>query len=824
MGNSSGNGGSFTTPVTDSNIKSGDAPAGSQRPTKNSGGEGDDNKTRENSNNSGNSTNDGGHNPFNDSFHEAVRAHEAAIAAEKILRGGSGGSSSSSGARNNNRVAAMLDFSSPSNVAAGGQETPTGPRGAPGNHHQLAPLVHAPTPPPGLHPSLSSLHTTGMGPDLDPASPLSTKKRVRLAEVEISRYRHEFLELETLASGEFGTVKLARHRLDGMVYAVKITKQRQTGTGDKAVLNEIFAHAAMLRHRHVVRYYSSWVERGHVFIQNEYCDGGSLASVLRKRRQQSRPFQEWELRRLCVQVIKGLQYMHSKNLVHLDIKPDNIFLDLSGDAATSLAGDEDAAAVPAGGTGAGSAAAAVEGCCSRVQSSSSDDGDPSPMSLAASMCTPVASLNPSPEGQEQQPASAQAAADSTLGCQALAEASVSSSHKLERAHSVTYTDTPKSSRTKSRLAKALSQGQAKSQPQAMSQALTQAKALSQAAQAAQAAAVSSDSGHASDGSKNKPATGKADSTTSGESKEAVSSTPVDDGKAAAKSDPAVTPISPSGAAAAAAEERSPADGTAPHVSYKIGDLGHVASLVSSDFFPEEGDCRYMAPELMLHEVNRERLPKADVFSLALTLYECATLADMPKNSNDNAELYLALRNGSAPGLEKRSKNFQSLFKVKKEFILKISSSFYTYRCNLLVFQLMTKPDAKGRPSAGRILGHPFLRHNSPQARSNRELTLELASARRRVLELEQQLMLQQQQAAAQQQQEPQPGSSRALTATQSASEVAPSSSAVPVVSRPAPTEPKSESTPRSSKRLAVGRGTKRSKSCFQIAASSHKKE
>ncbi len=138
---------------------------------------------------------------------------------------------------------------------------------------------------------------------------------------------------------------------------------------------------------------------------------------------------------------------------------------------------------------------------------------------------------------------------------------------------------------------------------------------------------------------------------------------------------------------------------------------------------------------------------------------------------------------------------------------------------------MTKPDAKGRPSAGRILGHPFLRHNSPKARSNRELTLELASARRRVLELEQQLMQQQQQqAAAQQQQEPQPGSSRALTATQSASEVAPSSSAVPVVSRPAPTEPKSESTPRSSKRLAVGRGAKRSKSCFQIAASSHKKE
>ena len=70
-----------------------------------------------------------------------------------------------------------------------------------------------------------------MGPDLDPASPLSTKKRVALADVDISRYRHEFLELETLASGEYGTVRVARHRLDGMVYAIKVRRTGSTSTG-----------------------------------------------------------------------------------------------------------------------------------------------------------------------------------------------------------------------------------------------------------------------------------------------------------------------------------------------------------------------------------------------------------------------------------------------------------------------------------------------------------------------------------------------------------------------------------------------------------------
>ena len=39
-----------------------------------------------------------------------------------------------------------------------------------------------------------------------------------------SRYTEEFLELSEIASGQFGTVKLSRHRLDGIVYAIKISK------------------------------------------------------------------------------------------------------------------------------------------------------------------------------------------------------------------------------------------------------------------------------------------------------------------------------------------------------------------------------------------------------------------------------------------------------------------------------------------------------------------------------------------------------------------------------------------------------------------------
>ncbi|KAH0510126.1 Wee1-like protein kinase 2 [Microtus ochrogaster] len=87
-----------------------------------------------------------------------------------------------------------------------------------------------------------------------------------------SRYETEFLEVEKIGVGEFGTVYKCIKRLDGCLYAIKCSSKPFSGSSNDMDLHEVYAHAVLGHHPHVVRYYSSWTEDDHMIIQNEYCN------------------------------------------------------------------------------------------------------------------------------------------------------------------------------------------------------------------------------------------------------------------------------------------------------------------------------------------------------------------------------------------------------------------------------------------------------------------------------------------------------------------------------------------------------------------------
>lgn len=85
---------------------------------------------------------------------------------------------------------------------------------------------------------------------------------------EMSRYQREFLEIEFIASGAFGEVYKAQHRLDRINYAIKkICVTSNHAQSVKQYLNEVTT-LAKLNHTNIVSYKAAWIETPSSFISS----------------------------------------------------------------------------------------------------------------------------------------------------------------------------------------------------------------------------------------------------------------------------------------------------------------------------------------------------------------------------------------------------------------------------------------------------------------------------------------------------------------------------------------------------------------------------
>ncbi|CAO1625285.1 unnamed protein product [Parajaminaea phylloscopi] len=131
-----------------------------------------------------------------------------------------------------------------------------------------------------------------------------------------------------IGGGTFGTVYLAVNLDSGGLMAVKEIRFQDissTPTLYKQIKDEMNV-MEMLSHPNIVEYYGIEVHRDKVYIFEEYCQGGSLAQLLEHGRIED----EAVIQVYTLQMLDGLVYLHSQNVVHRDIKPDNILLDHMG--------------------------------------------------------------------------------------------------------------------------------------------------------------------------------------------------------------------------------------------------------------------------------------------------------------------------------------------------------------------------------------------------------------------------------------------------------------------------------------------------------------
>lgn len=140
----------------------------------------------------------------------------------------------------------------------------------------------------------------------------------------------KYTPLYQIGKGTFGKCILARK--NGIKYAIKMIDIAADENIFKGALLEI-GLLKSLKHRNIVIYEEAFwgpimTHECHLCIAMEYCPKGDLHDKIYKS--ENIPFPEETIMSWIVQLFMALDYIHTKGVIHRDIKPQNIFLTSNG--------------------------------------------------------------------------------------------------------------------------------------------------------------------------------------------------------------------------------------------------------------------------------------------------------------------------------------------------------------------------------------------------------------------------------------------------------------------------------------------------------------
>ena len=136
----------------------------------------------------------------------------------------------------------------------------------------------------------------------------------------------QFRELRSLGRGAQGEVVLVEHVGTGERYALKRLELSPCTSSASSAVTEVEV-LCKLQHPNCTRLYGAWRASSRLHILMEYADGGSLADrVAAQRSSGGCPFDEERILDWTVQIVSALAYMHSRSVLHRDLKTGNIFL------------------------------------------------------------------------------------------------------------------------------------------------------------------------------------------------------------------------------------------------------------------------------------------------------------------------------------------------------------------------------------------------------------------------------------------------------------------------------------------------------------------
>ncbi|KAJ4828414.1 hypothetical protein Tsubulata_022866 [Turnera subulata] len=137
----------------------------------------------------------------------------------------------------------------------------------------------------------------------------------------------DFEIIKPISRGAYGRVFLAKKRTTGDFFAIKVL--RKSDMIRKNAVENILAERDILisaRNPFVVRLFYSFTCRENLYLVMEYLNGGDLYSLLKNLG----CLDEDMARIYIAEVVLALEYLHSLNVIHRDLKPDNLLIGQDG--------------------------------------------------------------------------------------------------------------------------------------------------------------------------------------------------------------------------------------------------------------------------------------------------------------------------------------------------------------------------------------------------------------------------------------------------------------------------------------------------------------
>ena len=144
----------------------------------------------------------------------------------------------------------------------------------------------------------------------------------------------DFQVISKLGEGAYSTVYKVKRIIDGNIYALKKVKILKLSEKEKEnALNEVRILAS-IKSNFVVSYKEAFFDEkdNTLCIIMEFADSGDLYQKIVQHKKSAIFFEEYEIWRIFIQLVKGLKSLHDLKILHRDMKSANVFLFSNGSA------------------------------------------------------------------------------------------------------------------------------------------------------------------------------------------------------------------------------------------------------------------------------------------------------------------------------------------------------------------------------------------------------------------------------------------------------------------------------------------------------------